>query len=800
MPPPPLRFRAWLLFLLLIVSQEAMGVRHLIKLDLDVNEATGEVGFGIEREDELGPAMEVHRRIEGSVGAASWQWRATLPRTTTTWTDGGLVPGVIYEYRFFVPADQDFPNPTAAYVSCAIRAPLVDAQGKVLLVVDNTVASALSVELGRFIMDLRGDGWTVERLDFGRHGSATPEALRAAIQSRHATSPLSSIILFGHLPVVLSGLIRPDEHEFYRQATDLFYADVDGVWQDTLSTSFPDQTNHYPGDGNYDHDTIPGPNQRIEIPIGRIDMADMPAWSPLSETELLRRYLNKNHHFRHCRHQVPREVYFTSMAYDDSPLEAAAAVAMLGPENGVEAYDNGETEQSRPLLWGIAGRDWNGANYPGYRFKSHFTVNFASGKQAWEWENNQMRAMLAMPWYGLTCTWGVRPNWLFHFAGMGKTLGYCNYRTANNNNNSTPGGLEYPPVDDFNDWLDGYVHINLMGDPTLRIHPVPPVRLLTASVSGAGRLLSWQAPDDFRVLGFHVYRATNVAGPYTRLTSEPIAKLSYLDAAPPSGAGWYMVRPVKWEITPAGSYLNAGQGSFIKIQGSTINRPPTPQNWSYTIFANTTKVFTPTMTDPDGDTVKCFIAAPPASGDVTGTGPSFTYQPPAGFTGVVRIPVTAWDGLAESQGTVTIQVGVIPPPAPLSYSTWASGINWQGKSSLPTADANGDGVSNAMEFHLARNPVGPRSPWFSRLETIEENGHQWWVIEFRRRKNHPALTVRCSSDGQPWWSTLVADGRDVIQEVFPNYFPTSPEAELVRLKWKLRPGAPQRMLRLEGAD
>ncbi|MCU0795437.1 MAG: Ig-like domain-containing protein [Akkermansiaceae bacterium] len=785
--------------LALALCSPALAVRHLIELDVQVDERIGAVTFGIEREDELGPAMQVHRRIEGSSGPSSWQWRANLPRETAEWSDSGLNPGTIYEYRFYVPADNDFPNETAAYVSCGIDAPLVDQRGRVLLVVDQTVATALSVELGRFTRDLTGDGWTVSRLDFGRHGSATPEALRAQIQSIHATTPLSSIILFGHLPVVKSGLIRPDEHEFYRQATDLFYADVDGVWQDVLETFDPEDANHFPGDGDYDHESVPGPNHRIEIPIGRIDMADMPAW-PSSEVELLRRYLNKNHHFRQCRHVVPREVYFTSMAYDDSPLEAAAVVAMLGPENGVEAYDDGETEQSRPLLWGIAGRDWDGSNYPNYRFKSHFTVNFASGKQAWEWENNQMRAMLAMPWYGLTCTWGVRPNWLFHFAGMGQTLGYCNYRTVNNNNNvNTSQPLDYLPGDDFDEWLDGFVHLNLMGDPTLRIHPVPPVRALAATQASGGPVLSWQAPDDFRVIGFHVYRSSSLLGPFTRLTSGPLKSLSYKDSAAPGGASWYMVRPVKREVVPVGSYLNAGQGAFVKVQGSTVNRPPTVQNWSYTIPINGSLNFTPSMTDPDGDTVKCFIGAPPANGEITGNGPTFTYQPKAGFSGYDRFPVTAWDGLAESVGTVTVQVGFIQPPA-LTYTTWQAGINWLGRNSSPTADANGDGVTNAMEFHLARNPVGPRSPWYSRMETEIIEGVPWWTVEFRRRKNHPALAVKCATDGTPWWSTLVPDGRDVVMEVFPDHFPTEPLAELVRVRIRQRSEVKLRLLRLEGTD
>jgi hypothetical protein len=105
------------------------------------------------------------------------------------------------------------------------------------------------------------------------------------------------------------------------------------------------------------------------------------------------------------------------------------------------------------------------------------------------------------------------------------------------------------------------VHIALMGDPTLRMHPVaPPTGVAAAPISGGTRL-SWTASAE-SVLGYHVYRASNPAGPYSRVTSSLVNSASYNDTTAGSGAHTYMVRAVKLESTPSGSYFNASQGAF----------------------------------------------------------------------------------------------------------------------------------------------------------------------------------------------------------------------------------------------
>ena len=107
-----------------------------------------------------------------------------------------------------------------------------------------------------------------------------------------------------------------------------------------------------------------------------------------------------------------------------------------------------------------------------------------------------------------------------------------------------------------------------MGDPTLRLHTVAPVNGLTGSLSGGQTVLAWQPSPDANA-GYHVYRAPSISGPFQRLTDRPLASTTYAD---PALGMVYMVRSVRKEVSPSGSYLNASQGVFQDTLG-TFNPP-----------------------------------------------------------------------------------------------------------------------------------------------------------------------------------------------------------------------------------
>jgi hypothetical protein len=65
------------------------------------------------------------------------------------------------------------------------------------------------------------------------------------------------------------------------------------------------------------------------------------------------------------------------------------------------------------------------------------------------------------------------------------------------------------------------------------------------------------------LLGYHVYRAPDAAGPYSRLNAALLTTPNHTDTAIPSSGTWhYMVRTVIRETTGSGSYENTAQGTF----------------------------------------------------------------------------------------------------------------------------------------------------------------------------------------------------------------------------------------------
>jgi hypothetical protein len=177
-----------------------------------------------------------------------------------------------------------------------------------------------------------------------------------------------------------------------------------------------------------------------------------------------------------------------------------------------------------------------------------FTMFFGSYFGDWDSQNNFLRAALGTTNYTLTSAWVGRPYWQLHHMALGETIGFST-RLSQNNDSLYASGL-------YSRW----VHIALMGDPTLRMHIVaPPSGFLVATNGFGGVDLSWNASPD-TVLGYHVYRAPTAAGPFTRLTTDLISGTNYTDPVLTNNV--YMVRAVKLEVSGSGSYYNASQGIF----------------------------------------------------------------------------------------------------------------------------------------------------------------------------------------------------------------------------------------------
>jgi hypothetical protein len=112
----------------------------------------------------------------------------------------------------------------------------------------------------------------------------------------------------------------------------------------------------------------------------------------------------------------------------------------------------------------------------------------------------------------------------------------------------------------------------LLGDPTLRLHPVVPVTNLTATAN-SGLSLTWTASSDTAIQGYNIYRSTNSAETFTRLNNSLVTTTNFTDPAPVTNAV-YMVRAIKHEATPSGSYFNPSEGVFYTNTFQIAQAPP----------------------------------------------------------------------------------------------------------------------------------------------------------------------------------------------------------------------------------
>jgi len=639
------------LVLYLVTSFSHAVDNDKIFVGVSTDEAAPSVTFSWD-EQTTDVSVQISRRTIGSTGTSSWNLLGTVDHPQATYTDTTLQTGVYYEYKIYRPYLSGVVDAAASYIAVGVEAPLVEQRGKMILLVEEDMAAALPGELSQLELDLAADGWEVIRHDFGKDGVVHPDTVRAWIQSKYQEDPANTkgLYLFGRLPVMRGLASAPDGHNLYEHAMDAYFADVDDTWAD----------NGDPTDNVLGTTYIP---DAVELINGRVDLAGMSVWNK-SETELLRDYLNKAHVFKRSGLDFTRRGTPAGSAWIRG--EGQLVYSMFGSNDITPAYiqGNGLFDENDNLIdgnfhWVVDFGRAIGTEYANNEHKALFTINFGSHKQKWTQDNNPMRALLAQPTWGLTCAWGGRPYWFFHTGNMGYPAGDWAKRTQNN------GTGEYAPEGSYT-WMRGAGWNNLMGDPSLRMHPVASPTTLSASRSGGSVTLNWTASTDVAVLGYNIYRSTSRLGAYTKLNGSTLeTETSFVDStAPASGDLYYQVRAVKLEQVYTGSYYNQSLGTFCLLSDgqTSSNQAPTLSPWStLSTQIETPVLITPSMSDPEGDDLALIVLAQPQNGTLSGESPNFVYQPDAGFTGTDSFTVAAFDGVNQSN-PVTVEVAVSGTP------------------------------------------------------------------------------------------------------------------------------------------
>ncbi|OYZ18061.1 MAG: hypothetical protein B7Y39_14260 [Bdellovibrio sp. 28-41-41] len=496
---------------------------------------------------------------------------ASLAVGTSGYTDTSVSSSVKYEYQVIRASGIAY-----GYIAAGIDLPPVHDRGGVLLLVENTVSTALASEINQLIQDFIDDGWSVTQKNVA--SSDTVTSVKSLINQTVSDSgnTINSLVILGHVPVPYSGSLAPDGHSDHVGAwpADGYYGDLDNQnkWTDTSvnkASASRSQNRNIPGDGKFDQSILPL-NQQLQV--GRIDLSNLPAFAPLTEVDLLRRYLSKNHNYRKKLVSVPTRALFDDNwgGYGGGDFFATSmwrTISTIVGKNNIVANDNAATSDWFTQLrtnnylfaYGGGGGSYNTVSGIGNTndfaagpSKAVFTALFGSYFGDWDSSDNVLRAPLAADGLGLTCVWSGRPEWYFHHMAIGETIGFS---TRASENNSTT----YPVN------MSGHsVHMALMGDPTLVAFVVEPPSNLTAQVNAGLLSLDWTASNDVNVGGYYVYHAANSAGPYSLLNASAIST-SHYEAPALSGTHYYRVRAAKWENTPSGGFNNLSSAINIQV-------------------------------------------------------------------------------------------------------------------------------------------------------------------------------------------------------------------------------------------
>jgi|GEM_PF-401889 len=515
------------------------------------------------------------------LGESSWNVVTNLDGASTNWSDTAITTGFAYEYQAIKSTTGSYAG--YGYICTGIKRGAPENRGKVILLVTKELADGLPIELLRLVQDLVGDGWAVLQHTVATTQSVT--SVKDLIRADYNADPsqTKALFLFGHVPVPYSGNFSPDGHEDSVGAwpADVFYGDMDGAWTDLSVSNKVYRFENVPGDGRYDQNVPPG---QVRLQIGRVDLSNLTCFANKTparyEIDLARQYLNKDHSWRHGKLPIQRRALIFDRFYAGPEPEPQTSTAyrhfpaFFGRTQirQIGAYEYFPILSTNSYLWTFTtsggsayGSDYIGTsdNFATEQPQAVFTSFLGSYFANWNQESDFLRAPLGASGSILTVIFAGQPQWLLHTMAMGEPIGYSAWMTQNNKTN----GL-YPPQLNAG---AGCVHIALMGDPTVRMHPALPPGALSGTVDSSGVHLSWTAPADPDLRGYNVYKATSPTGPFTKISGGNLVTTTHFDDPSGTSQNVYMVRALKLETSPSGSYFNLSQGVFYpdSLNGSS---------------------------------------------------------------------------------------------------------------------------------------------------------------------------------------------------------------------------------------
>lgn len=572
---------------------------------------------------EWGPPLftKIYRKAKTATSWGTYLYSLPYSASVTNYTDNTVVVDSAYEYKVIIggfittSCISGFSTQTVSsgYIYAGLKAPAIHNRGTLILLVEDNLSNLCSSEINTLMDDIRGDGWQILRHDFPT--SASDVSIKTAIVNDYTSnSNVKSVLILGHLAVPYSGKVKPDAHPEHEGAwpADVFYGDMDGIWTDSIinvTTGTYSANHNVPGDGKWDQSQIAS---KIELQVSRIDLSNMPAFSS-TEEQLVKNYLAKDHAYKMnsltIRHRaVLNDAIangpgtqcgegFSANAYRNwAPLISKDSITVTG-YNYLIPYMAGTYPGSAggyQWVFGAGGGSFTScaaigttSDFVGKANNTIFSMYFGSYFGDWNVQDNFLRAPLCQNPPTLTNCWVSRPIWFFHHMALGENIGYSTIITQNNKKFSIDPSLDtaYSAYLNLSNLL---ISVALMGDLTLRTDYIQPVsNVVITSLSNNDALLNWTSSPESGVLGYYVYRADSEYGFYQRLNATMLTTTTFHDLSVSNGLKYYMVRPVKLQMTPSGTYYNLGIGVVNNILLTGTANPETSNK--VVVFPNPAK-------------------------------------------------------------------------------------------------------------------------------------------------------------------------------------------------------------------
>lgn len=573
-----MRFLYTTLFIFLLISfSSAQTSRDVtVNLTASYNTATHEITLTWKKDT----TCNYYAVYKKSKDVVKWDSIAKVAKSLTTYTDALASKGNCYEYMVI----KRHPTLSAvSYVLAGAQRDLPYNRGKMILLVDKNYAIPLSAEISRLQDDLFGDGWQVIRHDVNRTDAVTAVKQLILNDFNADKDQVRSVFILGHVPVPYSGgfslaqYYPPDGHPDHVGAwpADMYYGTMnESIWTDAsfnnVSGSRTENRNT-PGDGKFDIPYIYGDTVTLEV--GRVDLYNMPAFG-LSDTLLVKRYLNKSHNFKMGVNVGAKKGYvLDNFGFMGGEAFASSGWRALTPMFGdsvtslaANTWFSTLDVKSSQFVYGTGGGSYTSAsgvgstsNYVSDSTLYNFSMLFGSYFGDWDSQNNFLRAGLASKGWALSCSWSGRPYHYYHQMACGENLGSC-IRISQNNYDAYEYNI-YPT----------FVHTALMGDPSLRMNPVPPVSKVTLSTPADKKSVTvkWSKSPDANVTEYAIYRSKSRNSYFVYRGTVPATDTVFTDSKPYQDINYYMVKAIRPETTFSGIYMNTSIGMFDTI--SAVN-------------------------------------------------------------------------------------------------------------------------------------------------------------------------------------------------------------------------------------